>query len=85
MQSFKPFQCDVCYKRFSKQFNMDAHKRVHAVGRPYQCPICVHGSREMDHLMAHMGAEHLHNFMYLCVLCRKPFGKSFQLQVGVFV
>ncbi|XP_076449679.1 uncharacterized protein LOC143286040 [Babylonia areolata] len=79
----KPFRCDVCYKTFGTQFNLDMHKRVHEGGRPYQCPICVHGSREMEHLMAHVGSEHLFNFTYVCGLCRKPFGKSFHLQLHI--
>ncbi|XP_070193721.1 uncharacterized protein [Littorina saxatilis] len=82
-QEIKPYQCDVCYKTFNSQSNMNTHMRVHGAGRPYQCPICMHGSREMDHLMTHFGQNHLHNFTYICGLCRKPFGKSMHLQFHI--
>ncbi|XP_025076235.1 uncharacterized protein LOC112553321 isoform X1 [Pomacea canaliculata] len=80
-QGLKPYRCDVCLKAYSNRNNLLHHKQVHEGERPFKCPICVYGGREMEHLLLHIGSEHLKDFTYVCSICHKPFGKSHNLQV----
>jgi uncharacterized Zn-finger protein len=36
----KPYECDVCNKRFSRSSDLAGHKRTHTGDKPYECDIC---------------------------------------------
>lgn len=83
VQGIRPFRCDVCFKTYRSRNNLLSHKQVHEGDRPFKCPMCVYAGRELDHLLVHLGTDHLNDYTYFCSLCRKPFGRSFNLQVYI--
>ena len=36
----KPYECDVCNKRFSQLSHLVTHKRTHTGDKPYECDVC---------------------------------------------
>jgi KRAB domain-containing zinc finger protein len=36
----KPYECDVCKKRFTQLAGLMQHKRTHTGQKPYECDIC---------------------------------------------
>ena len=37
--SDKPFECDICHKRYSYRQSLRNHKRIHTDRNPYKCNI----------------------------------------------
>ena len=36
----KPYECDVCEKRFRRSDNLKVHMRIHTKEKPYECDVC---------------------------------------------
>ena len=36
----KPYECDVCKKRFSEKRRLKSHESTHTLKKPYECYIC---------------------------------------------
>ena len=36
----KPYECDVCEKRFSESGDLKRHMRIHTKEKPYECDVC---------------------------------------------
>lgn len=49
----KPYECDVCNKRFARSDKLITHKRIHTGERPHAC-VCGKQFRRLDHLKDHM-------------------------------
>jgi uncharacterized Zn-finger protein len=39
----KPYECDVCDKRFADWSNFTKHRRIHTGVLPYKCDVCGKG------------------------------------------
>ncbi|XP_057712979.1 zinc finger and BTB domain-containing protein 41 [Corythoichthys intestinalis] len=67
----KPFQCDVCFQRYSTKSNLTVHKKKHASNAPFQmkehtCPFCnkLHASKKtLAKHVKRFHPEHLQEFL----------------------
>ena len=46
----KPYECDVCEKRFSQSGNLQSHMRIHTNEKPYECDVCEKRFRDSGNL-----------------------------------
>ena len=54
-EGYRPFQCDKCPLRFSRQINLNHHDVVHHEGRTdFQCGVCGHRAASKSSLSLHM-------------------------------
>ena len=73
----KPYECDVCNKRFSQSSHLAVHKRTHTGDKPYECHsllFCNSCGREIiqgqgqGHANEILGDDH-----FVCDKCNKQF------------
>ena len=46
----KPYECDVCEKRFTQSGSLKAHMRIHTNEKPYECDVCEKRFRQSGDL-----------------------------------
>ena len=71
----KPYECDVCEKRFSDSGNLKKHMRIHTNEKPYECDVCDKAFRQSGHLKTHMRI-HTNEKPYECDVCERRFRES---------
>ena len=54
----KPYECDVCEKRFSESGSLKAHMRIHTNEKPYECDVCEKRFRISSNLRRHVRTQH---------------------------
>ncbi|XP_077867752.1 uncharacterized protein LOC144357178 [Saccoglossus kowalevskii] len=62
----KPYQCDRCLLRFSRQDYLTKHQVVHTGAKPYQCSTCKRYFKQRENLGKH-------KCFYKCNKCDKVF------------
>ncbi len=67
----KPFQCELCPKKFAQSYDLTKHKRIHTGGRPYHCDIC-----HMKFAHSFNLTHHKRERPYSCDICAKKFARS---------
>ena len=74
----KPYESDVCNKRFSHSGHLAVHKRTHTGDKPYECDTCKKRFSQSSHLTMHK-RTHIRDKSYQCDICNKRFSKSHKL------
>ena len=54
----RPFQCEVCHKKFRQRGYLNIHKRIHTGLMPYKCNICNRAFRQKTHVVKHKRTIH---------------------------
>jgi hypothetical protein len=47
-------QCDICFKSFSRKYDLIRHRRIHTGDKPYVCKVCGKGFTRSDHRDLHI-------------------------------
>lgn len=82
----KPFECEICHKRFACTYDMRKHSMIHLTteDRPYKCEVCGKGfyliAAYKVHVRVHTGEK-----PYKCDHCDRAFysRQSQQLHVKI--
>ena len=64
----KPFDCELCSKRFSRSASLKRHKMIHTDEKPYNCEICSKrvglSAQLKKHIRIHAGENDLIKITY---------------------
>ncbi|XP_022831104.1 zinc finger protein 135-like [Spodoptera litura] len=75
----KPFECNVCHKRFTQHGGVLQHMRMHTGDRPFPCTFCPKAFTQKSGLDQHLRI-HTKVKPYRCVVCSKTFCQSVHLK-----
>nr|XP_049695842.1 zinc finger protein 568 [Helicoverpa armigera]XP_049695843.1 zinc finger protein 568 [Helicoverpa armigera] len=75
----KPFECNVCHKRFTQHGGVLQHMRMHTGDRPFPCTFCPKAFTQKSGLDQHLRI-HTKVKPYRCVVCNKTFCQSVHLK-----
>ncbi len=69
---FRPFECDVCKRRFTRRETLLSHTKSHLDIRPYSCCICNKTFKRRAHVTCHI-ETHFKSQTHNCVECTVSF------------
>jgi len=75
----KPYQCGVCFKRFTQRGNLNSHMRTHDGEKPFQCNQCESAFSTNSNLTKHKRI-HTGEKPYQCDQCDKAFSQHAHLK-----
>jgi KRAB domain-containing zinc finger protein len=76
----KPYECDVCNKRFTRLGSLRTHKRVRTACKPYECDVCKSRFSQSSTLVTHKTQMHKKNKSFECAVCKKKFTREQSLK-----
>ena len=68
----RPFNCDVCGKRFKNRYTLRKHARIHTGEKPYKCKICLKSFAHKYYLKYHRRI-HTGEKPFACCFCERRF------------
>ncbi|XP_015228615.1 PREDICTED: zinc finger protein 64 [Cyprinodon variegatus] len=76
----KPFECELCHKRFSRRDKLNMHSRSHTGERPHKCKHCSYAAADSSSLKKHLRI-HYDERPFKCQICPYASRNSSQLTV----
>ncbi|KAL2103847.1 hypothetical protein ACEWY4_000715 [Coilia grayii] len=76
----KPFECELCHKRFSRRDKLNMHSRSHTGERPHKCKYCAYAAADSSSLKKHLRI-HYDERPFKCQICPYASRNSSQLTV----
>ncbi|MBN3304956.1 ZF64A protein, partial [Amia calva] len=76
----KPFECEVCSKRFSRRDKLTMHGRSHTGEKPHKCKYCEYAAADSSSLKKHLRI-HYDERPFKCQICPYASRNSSQLTV----
>ncbi|XP_036068763.1 zinc finger protein 64 isoform X1 [Oryzias melastigma] len=76
----KPFECELCHKRFSRRDKLNMHSRSHTGERPHKCKLCPYAAADSSSLKKHLRI-HYDERPFKCQICPYASRNSSQLTV----
>ncbi|BFZ23663.1 hypothetical protein BsWGS_26702 [Bradybaena similaris] len=73
----KPFECNICHRRFGYKNILLEHQNIHFGIKPYACTLCDKRFAARSNLFQH---RLLHMKPFCCYICNKRFDRDEQLQ-----
>eukprot|EP00088_Acartia_fossae_P048134 TRINITY_DN5243_c0_g1_i1.p1 TRINITY_DN5243_c0_g1~~TRINITY_DN5243_c0_g1_i1.p1 ORF type:complete len:541 (-),score=41.31 TRINITY_DN5243_c0_g1_i1:320-1942(-) len=77
-ENHKPFSCDVCNKKFSLQFYLNSHMKIHTKEMPFTCSYCNKSFARKVALKNHE-MQHTNEKPFACDECNKGFPNRSEL------
>ncbi|PSN44653.1 hypothetical protein C0J52_07718 [Blattella germanica] len=74
-KKMRPYQCNLCGKRFAEKRNLNLHYRTHTGSRPYKCDVCDKSFSQKSILTTHQ-RTHTGFKPFECDVCNKLFTQS---------
>ncbi|XP_010873453.1 zinc finger protein 64 isoform X1 [Esox lucius] len=76
----KPFECELCRKRFSRRDKLNMHLRSHTGEKPHKCKYCPYAAADSSSLKKHLRI-HYDERPFKCQICPYASRNSSQLTV----
>ncbi|KAM3618009.1 uncharacterized protein V6R79_014026 [Siganus canaliculatus] len=76
----KPFECELCHKRFSRRDKLNMHSRSHTGEKPHKCKHCPYAAADSSSLKKHLRI-HYDERPFKCQICPYASRNSSQLTV----
>ncbi|KAI5717498.1 hypothetical protein M8J77_006888 [Diaphorina citri] len=76
----RPFECEICFNRFSQKQTLKQHILIHTGQRPFECNICSKTFTQQGALHRHLALHTEEDKPFTCHLCPLSFRQQTNLK-----